>query len=68
MDLLGDLPALMAGGLAPAFGLSGTVQLFFTAMATRRMLPELPALVVLRPVRPTMRLRPGVVPLLADAP
>ena len=32
------------------------------------MLPELPALVALRPVRPPMRLQPGVVPLLADAP
>ena len=55
-----------ASAIYPARAGCQARQLFFTAMATRRMLPELPALVVLRPVRPTMRLRPGVVPLLAD--
>ena len=60
---------------APCLRAQPARQLLFTAMTTRRMLPKLrpavgprPAVVGLRPARPTLRLQPVMVPLLAGAP
>ena len=59
---------------APCLRAQPARQLLFTAMTTRRMLPKLrpavgprPAVVGLRPARPTLRPQPVVVPLLAGA-